>query len=208
MKSERLTSKEEKILGFIRQYIRTKGIPPTLREIMLYFRYKAIGTVQDHMASLQKKGVIMREKGKARSIRISESGEKGETFTSVPVLGQIAAGYPVLSEENIMGYVPVMSGKPDSSSLFALRVSGDSMVEAGIYDGDIAIIESKSTACNKDIVVAWIDGETTLKEFRKQKDGEILLVPHNSQMSVITLTESQGSDVRILGKMVGLHRKY
>lgn len=206
MKDHKLTAKEQKILEFIQNHVDEKGMPPTLREIMAHFGYKAIGTVQDHMSSLERKGVLIREKGKARSIRLMGTSN-AKSFMSVPVLGQIAAGFPVLSEENIMGHVPVMEEKAAQKELFAVKVSGESMIEAGIFDGDTAIIEKRETAVDGDIVAIWVDGETTLKEFRKETDT-LILIPRNNTMPSIKYTKDKVSEIKILGKMVGLYRKY
>jgi repressor LexA len=209
MKKIPLTSTEEKILAFIREQSHIKGAPPTLREIQEYFGYRAIGTVQDHIASLERKGALTRQRRRARGLQIVEDTPSVTgIFTAVPVLGRIAAGLPVAAEENIMGYVPVLSDDIRSGELFALKVSGDSMIEAGIFDGDTAVIEKQETAVNGDIVAVWVDGETTLKEFRRDSSGTILLVPRNSAMKPISLQEGRVSDIRILGRMAGLYRKY
>jgi len=204
-----LTSREKDILEFIIKRISGTGLSPTLREIMLHFGYKAIGTVQDHIASLEKKGFIVKEKRKARSIQPSDRFHiLRRSFISVPVLGRIAAGRPVASEENIMGYVPVDFPGREGMDYFALTVSGSSMIEAGIFEGDKAIFEKTSTAKNGDIVAVWVDGETTLKEFRANVEGKILLIPKNKDMKPIEYDGYRESEIVIMGKMVALYRKY
>ncbi|MCK5707944.1 MAG: repressor LexA [Candidatus Aureabacteria bacterium] len=208
MKQIDLTKIEGKILEYIKEHILITGIPPTLREIQKKFSYKAIGTVQDHIASLIRKGAVLREKGKARSIQPAETVTSHKRIKRIPILGQIAAGFPVLSEENIMGYVPMFSEGAYGKEIFALIVKGTSMVEAGIFDGDTAIIEKGPIAENGDIVAVSINDEVTLKEFKKDPTGAVNLIPRNSDMLPMVYSKNQNVDMKIIGKMVGLYRKY
>ncbi len=203
-----LTEKERKLLFFIREHIRKKGIPPSMREIMKKFGYSSIGTVQSYIYSLEKKGAIKRDKGKARALRITEKESlvKSE-FIDIPVIGAIAAGYPVFSDENEIEHIEVPEAGLDGKNVFALKVSGESMVDAGIYDGDIAVIEKTSSIKNGDIAAVLIDGEVTLKVYKKVSHDEILLIPKNSEMKPITIRKGE-KEAKILGKMKGLYRKY
>ena len=200
-----ITDRQKEVLTFISSYTEENSYPPTVRDISNHFGI-SLRAVQDHILALQKKGFLSQSQKKARSIRVlSDCREKEpETFIGkVPVLGTVAAGKPLLSEENLDGYVNltepfVRPGK----SYFALRVRGQSMINAGILDGDLAVVEQASTAQDGQIIVAVIDDAITLKRYYKES-GRIRLQPENPQFQAIYCT-----DVRIVGILSNIVRTY
>ncbi len=207
---EKLGAKEQLIYDYIRENIRTKGYSPSIRDICTALNIKSTSTVHICLDRLEKKGYIHKEDGKSRTVRIDglnavadESGE-GADGLSVPILGKVTAGEPILAVENYEGYIryPVGVRPMPEGELFALRVSGTSMIEAGILDGDIVIVERTATAENGDIVVALIDDEATVKTFYKE-DGHFRLQPENRAMLPIIVTS-----LMILGKVVTSIRYY
>ncbi|WP_262395599.1 transcriptional repressor LexA [Youxingia wuxianensis] len=190
-----LSKKEELILEVIRSFI-DRGVPPTVREICSQLGIKSTSTVHRYLGQLQEKGYITKDENLNRSIRLTE----GE-MTRVPVVGLVTAGSPILAVEQIEQYIPVKT-RGDGKDLFALHVRGESMIGAGILDGDIIIARRTSTAENGEIVVAMIDDEATVKRFYKEK-GRYRLQPENDTMSPI-YTDT----VAILGKVVSLYREY
>lgn len=202
--SKLLTEKQQLILKFLKESILDSGYPPTVREIGDRFGITVKGAY-DHLKAIEKKGFIKTEQNKSRAIIILDSDDSHEPQSrgvSIPLLGRIAAGMPVLAEENIETYLSFpeeMFGKGD---FFALNVSGDSMIEGGIFDGDIAIIRKQNTANNGEIIAALIDDEATLKVFRK-KSNTVELKPMNPSYSPI-----ESRDVTILGRLAGVFRHY
>ena len=200
-----ITDRQKEVLTFISTYTEENSYPPTVRDISNHFGI-SLRAVQDHILALQKKGFLSQSQKKARSIRVlSDCREKEpETYIGkVPVLGTVAAGKPLLSEENLDGYVNltepfVRPGK----SYFALRVRGQSMINAGILDGDLAVVEQSSTAQDGQIIVAVIDDAITLKRYYKEA-GRIRLQPENPQFQAIYCT-----DVRIVGILSNIVRTY
>jgi repressor LexA len=200
-----ITDRQKEVLNYISAYTEENSYPPTVRDISDHFGI-SLRAVQDHILALQKKGFLSQSQKKARSIRVlSDCREKEpETFIGkVPVLGTVAAGKPLLSEENLDGYVNltepfVRPGK----SYFALRVRGQSMINAGILDGDLAVVEQASTAQDGQIIVAVIDDAITLKRYYKEA-GRIRLQPENPQFQAIYCT-----DVRIVGILSNIVRTY
>ena len=193
---QELSNKESAVLQLIRHSI-DNGIVPSVREICAQLGIKSTSTVHRCLTSLQEKGYIIREDNLNRSIRLPQ----GEEVTRVPVLGVVTAGNPILAVETIEEYIPVpIRGNP--KELFALRVRGESMINAGILDGDLIIARQTPTADNGDIVVALIDDEATVKRFYKE-NGHYRLQPENDTMEPIYTDH-----VRILGKVVALHRTY
>jgi repressor LexA len=200
-----ITDRQKEVLTFISTYTEENSYPPTVRDISNHFGI-SLRAVQDHILALQKKGFLSQSQKKARSIRVlSDCREKEpETFIGkVPLLGTVAAGKPLLSEENLDGYVNltepfVRPGK----SYFALRVRGQSMINAGILDGDLAVVEQASTAQDGQIIVAVIDDAITLKRYYKEA-GRIRLQPENPQFQAIYCT-----DVRIVGILSNIVRTY
>ena len=200
-----ITDRQKEVLNYISAYTEENSYPPTVRDISEHFGI-SLRAVQDYILALQKKGFLSQSQKKARSIRVlSDCREKEpETFIGkVPVLGTVAAGKPLLSEENLDGYVNltepfVRPGK----SYFALRVRGQSMINAGILDGDLAVVEQASTAQDGQIIVAVIDDAITLKRYYKES-GRIRLQPENPQFQAIYCT-----DVRIVGILSNIVRTY
>ncbi|GBF49601.1 LexA repressor [Leptospira ryugenii] len=199
-----LTEKQEQVLLFITESVREKGFPPTIREIGDQFGITAKGAY-DHLKAIEKKGYIRTSKNQSRAIELLK-GTQDEALlvraSGIPLLGQVAAGSPILAEENIEEYLAVPDDLASKPGTFALRVKGDSMVEAGISDGDIAIIQKKDTAKNGEIVVALLDNEATLKVFYKEAD-HIRLEPRNSKLKPIKTKKAS-----IVGKLIGLYRIY
>ena len=198
-----LTARQKAIYDFLLKTIREKGFAPSIPEIGRQFKIASTNGVSDHLKALEKKGYIRRV-GK-RAIEVVNA--LGKTVLSatrdVPVLGRVPAGKPLFSEENIEGILSI----PDdmgSGKLFALQVKGDSMIGAGILDGDKVIVKQQGTAENGEIVCAMINGEATLKRFFK-KDGVITLKAENDKYAPITVSEGE---LRIAGRVVGLLRKF
>jgi repressor LexA len=200
-----ITDRQKEVLTYISTYTEENSYPPTVRDISEHFGI-SLRAVQDHILALQKKGFLSQSQKKARSIRVlSDMRDKEpQTYISkVPLLGTVAAGKPLLSEENLDGYVNltepfVRPGK----SYFALRVRGQSMVNAGILDGDLAVVEQSSTAIDGQIIVAVIDDAITLKRYYKES-GRIRLQPENPDFQAIYCT-----DVRIVGILSNIVRTY
>ena len=208
---EKLTDREKDILAYIAKIVNEKGYSPSVRDIKAALSIRSTSTVHTCLDRLEKKGYIHKENGKSRTLRIDgvspangDSESEDTPFGSVPILGKVTAGQPILAVENYEGFVQYPSGVcalPDND-LFALRVSGSSMIEAGILDGDIVIVEKTPTANNGDIVVALIDDEATVKRFYKE-DGHFRLQPENRTMLPIIVTS-----LMILGKVVTSIRYY
>lgn len=193
---------QKRIYEFIKSYVNEKSYPPSVREICAAVGLSSTSTVHGHLARLEKKGLIKRDPTKPRTIEIVEKDAKKEMI-NIPVLGTITAGLPILAEENIEDIFPLpIEHVRSNKELFMLHVKGDSMIEAGIHNGDLAVIEKDNYAENGTIVVALIDNEATLKRFFKEKD-HIRLQPENSTMSPIIV-----DSCTILGKLVGLYREY
>jgi repressor LexA len=199
-----LTEKQESVLQFITEIVREKGFPPTIREIGDQFGITAKGAY-DHLKAIEKKGYIRTSKNQSRAIELLKGASEEALVvraSGIPLLGQVAAGSPILAEENIEEYIAVPDDLATKPGTFALRVRGDSMIEAGISDGDIAIIQKKETARNGEIVVDLLENEATLKVFFKEAD-HIRLEPRNSKLKPI-----KAKKVHILGKLIGLYRIY
>ncbi|MCI7397593.1 MAG: transcriptional repressor LexA [Spirochaetia bacterium] len=200
-----LTERQKEVLEFIARFSEENGYPPTVREIGENFGI-SLRAVQDHIAACQKKGYLSQCQKRSRSFRVIKGDNFSESkafVTKVPKLGTIAAGKPLLSEENLDGYVTIAEPfvKP-GKTYFALNVRGASMVNAGILEGDLAIIEQTEMAAEGQIVVAVVDNAITLKRFYKEQD-RIRLQPENPDFQPI-----YASDVKIAGIMVGLVRTY
>lgn len=203
-----LDEKEQLIFDYIKDNIRKNGYSPSIRDIRTALDIKSTSTVHTYLERLEKKGYIQKENGKSRTLRVEgltlEEMEPDENSNRIPLIGRVTAGQPILAVENYDGYIQYPAGlrkKPDAD-LFALRVSGVSMIEAGILDGDIVIIEKTSTAENGDIVVALIDDEATVKTFYKE-DGHFRLQPENRTMLPIIV-----NSLMILGRVVSCIRFY
>lgn len=208
-----LKDREQKILDFIRNQIKMKGYPPTVREICTELEIKSTSTVHNDIASLMKQGYIMKDPAKPRALKLVDMGdEKADevpvqhaSVVDVPLIGRIAAGTPILAEQNIEDSFPVPERFVGEGTNFMLTVKGESMIEAGIMDGDYILVEKQNSVRNGDIVVAMIDGfesEATVKTFYREGD-HVRLQPENSTMSPIIV-----KDVRILGKVKGVFRYF
>jgi len=198
-----LTDRQKAIYDFLLKTIREKGFAPSIHEIGRQFKIASTNGVSDHLKALEKKGYIRRVGKRAIEI-VNALGKTALIATrEVPILGKVAAGKPLLSEENIEGVITI----PDdmgSGKTFALQVKGDSMIGAGILDGDRVIVKQQGTAENGEIVCAVINGEATLKRFFK-KDGVITLKAENEKYAPIVVSEGE---FRIAGRIVGLLRKF
>ena len=203
---EKLTNQQEKMLDKIKLYIVKHGYSPTVRELCQEMNLSSTATVQVHLNNLEKKGYIRKEESKNRTIEILVDNEyeiKNKLITEVPLLGKITAGNPIEAIERPDEYFSLPSYLiPKNKEVFTLLVSGESMINAGILDGDIVIVERKNTANNGEIVVAMTDeNEVTLKTFYKEKD-HFRLQPENDTMEPFIM-----NNVTILGKAIGLYRK-
>ena len=198
-----LTSRQKEIYDFLLKTIREKGFAPSIHEIGRRFKIASTNGVSDHLKALEKKGYIRRVGKRALEV-VNTLGKSALTVTrEVPVLGRVPAGKPFLSEENIEGTIALPEDMAGEKT-FALQVKGDSMIGAGIMDGDRVIVKQQATAENGDIVCAVIDGEATLKRFFK-KDGTITLKAENEKYAPITVS---AGDFRIAGRVIGLLRKF
>ena len=198
-----LTSRQKEIYDFLLRTIREKGYAPSIPEIGAKFKIVSTNGVSDHLKALAKKGYIRRVGKRAIEVLSSLGKPMLMAVREIPILGRVSAGKPFLSEENIEGLLTI-SNDIASGKLFALQVKGDSMIDAGILDGDRVIVKQQGTAENGEIVCALIEGEATLKRFYK-KNGVITLKAENEKYAPITV--SQG-EFRIVGKVVGLMRKF
>ncbi len=197
----RLGEKDYRILEFIKHQLKARGFPPTVREICLEIGLSSPATVHARLKKLEEHGLIIKEGAKNRSIKIVEDGSEKESFSEIPVLGKITAGVPITAVENIEGTFSVPDSIKKGEELFGLKVSGESMINAGILDGDLIVVRKQSTAEQGDIVAALVDWENaTVKTFYK-KDGHFVLKPENDSMEPII-----SDNVEILGKVVGVWR--
>ncbi len=200
-----LTEKQSSILEYIESYISGQGYPPTIREIGEQFSITAKGAY-DHLKAIEKKGYIKCEKNRSRAIELLKSSSGSAPLdaagvVNIPLLGRVAAGMPIVAEENIEEYLAFPRVMVPENGVFALRVAGDSMKDAGIFDGDIAVIQKQETARDGEIVVALIEDEATLKYFHREKK-RIRLQPANKAYKPI-----YASEPAILGKLVGIYRQ-
>ncbi len=201
-----LKPKEQRVLDYLKDKIAKQGYAPSVREICADLNIKSTSTAHMYIERLANKGYIERENGKSRTIIFPQDKEKENTPShnyKVPILGQVAAGTPILTAENFDGYVAFSTERMyDEDSLFALKIKGQSMVNVGIMDGDLVVVEKRSYADNGEIVVAMIDDEATVKRFFKE-NGVYRLQPENNTMEPIIADE-----VSILGKVVADIRFY
>jgi repressor LexA len=197
-----LTKRQNEVLNFIKGFIASNKYPPTMREIASYFKITANGAY-DHVKALEKKGKIHCDENRSRAIGIIKEEGNAEEIIDVPLLGNVAAGLPLLTEENFDGYIKIAASNLSRGTHFALIVKGDSMQDIGIMDGDTAIMLHKQTAENGDIIVAMVNDEAvTLKRFFKEKN-RIKLKAENPVYPPI-----YSQNVRILGKLQYLIRTY
>lgn len=195
--------KQKEVYEFLKQYTESKGYPPSVREICEAVELRSTSTVHGHLKRLEKKGLIKRDPTKPRALEIAEFSSIRKELIDIPIVGNVTAGMPILATENIEDFfsLPMNYVKHDRD-LFILKVKGQSMMDAGILDGDYAIIEKDATAENGEIVVALIEDEATIKTFYKE-NNHIRLQPENKTMDPIIVNECT-----ILGKLVGVYRSY
>ena len=201
---KKLTEKQQHILNFLKSEIRQNGYPPTVREICNAVGLSSTSTVHAHLASLERKGYIRRSPAKNRSTEILEEDFYSSTreLVNVPIVGQVAAGLPILAEENIEDTFPIPIDYVKNDTCFMLHVKGESMIDAGIFDGDLVLVRQQQTAVDNDIVIALLDDTATVKRFNM--DGEnIKLSPANTSFKPIVVPTCD-----ILGKVIGLYRRY
>ena len=193
-----LTDKQKRVYDFLLRYIDENGYPPTVRDVCAALHYGSTATVQNYLDSLERKGYIERGGQKNRSITITAKREFSEF---VPDIGVVTAGQPITAIENIDGYFPLQKGYFEGDTHFILSVRGESMIDAGIYDGDKIIVNEASACRNGDIIVALVEDEATVKRYYRE-NGHVRLQPENTSMEPIIVP-----DIQVLGKVVGLFRK-
>ena len=198
----RITKKQTEILEYIKSQILNKGYPPSVRDICTAVNLKSTSSVHAHLETLEKNGYIRRDPTKPRAIEIIDDNFNltRREVVNVPLIGQVAAGQPLLAVENITSYFPIPAEFIPKEEVFMLNVKGESMVNAGIYDGDQIIVKQQSTASNGEIVVALVDDSATVKRFYKE-NGHIRLQPENDFMEPIIVDSCE-----INGKVIGLIR--
>lgn len=199
-----LTDREREIYNYILNAIKNEGYSPSVRDICNALNMKSTSTVHTYLERLERKGMIQKESGKSRTLRIENEGIHSSSTVRVPILGKVAAGMPILAVENYEGYIdfPRPSSNVTSNDMFALRIQGDSMIEAGILDGDLIIVEKRTTAEDGEIIVALVDDEATVKTFYREADC-FRLQPENRTMEPIYVRE-----LLVLGKVVASMRFY
>lgn len=191
---------QKRILEFIRSEIEERGYPPSVREICASVGLKSTSTVHSHLIALEKQGLLRRDPTKPRAIEVLDNSvSHGRT---IPLVGKVTAGKPILAIENIEDYLTLPAGMQGNEGLFCLRVQGESMIEAGILDGDIIVLRQQATAENGEIVVAMIDDEATVKRIYYEP-GRVRLQPENSHMDPIFAPSAQ-----VLGKVIALYRQF
>ena len=191
---------QQRILDFIKSEIELKGYPPSVREICAAVGLKSTSTVHAHLNSLEKQGLIRRDSTKPRALEVLDgSHQRGR---SVPLIGRVTAGQPILAIENIEDYLVLPQSMLGGDDIFCLRVQGESMIEAGILDGDIVVLRQQDTAENGEIVVALVDDEATLKRIFYE-DDRVRLQPENAAMAPI-----YADTVTVLGKLIALFRQF
>ena len=199
----KLTKRQQEIFDFIQRYASKYGYPPTVREIGKAVGLASSSTVHAHLANLQKSGLLRRNPAKPRAIElmIDKAKKAISSEEGLPLVGQVAAGQPVLAEENIEEYLQVPSVAGGDEGEYVLRVAGESMRDAGILAGDYVVVRRQETAQDGDVVVALVGEDATVKRFFKERD-HIRLQPENPEMEPI-----RSADVRVLGKVVGVFRR-
>ncbi|MEG1457795.1 MAG: transcriptional repressor LexA [Acetivibrio sp.] len=200
----KISIKQKEILEYIKNEILSKGYPPAVREICEAVHLKSTSSVHSHLETLEKNGYLRRDPTKPRAIEIVDDGFNmtRREMVNIPIIGTVTAGQPILAVENIEGYFPLLSEDVPKGEAFMLKVKGESMINAGILDGDRILIERQSTARNGDMVVALINDSVTVKTFYKE-NGHFRLQPENDTMEPIIVGE-----LEILGKVRGLFRRY
>lgn len=202
MAQGKISKKQQEILEYIKTQILERGFPPAVREICEAVNLKSTSSVHSHLETLEKNGYIRRDPTKPRAIEILDDtfNLTRREMVNVPIIGQVAAGQPILAQEHIEDYFPIPVERMPNKQTFLLRVKGESMINAGILDGDLVLVEETKTASNGEMVVALIEDGATVKTFYKE-DGIIRLQPENDYMDPIFV-----SKVSILGKVIGVMR--
>ncbi|NLC67412.1 MAG: transcriptional repressor LexA [Clostridiaceae bacterium] len=215
---DNITDNQRKILEFINKEVKEKGYPPSVREICRAVGFKSTSTVHAYLQRLKKAGYIQKDPLKTRAIKIignsneiagfkdNEAFSYDKKIVGIPVVGKVTAGQPILAVENIEDYFPLPEDMVQDNELFALKVKGNSMINAGILDGDLVIVRQQNWAENRDIVVALINDEATVKTYYREK-GFIRLQPENPSMEPIII-KANTSSVAILGKVIGVFRRF
>ncbi|GBD90892.1 lexA repressor [bacterium BMS3Abin04] len=206
----KLTNRQLHILNFIQKFVEENHYPPTYRQIGKEFNIASTFGVKRHIDALVKKGYLKIASKSSRSIALVKNSnnisQESNASITIPIIGRVAAGYPVLAEENIEGTFTIDTSLIKSkNNIFALKTRGDSMIGAGILDGDLVLVNSQKYAKNGDIVVALIGDESTLKTY-ESKNGKTYLVPANKNYPVLDMTNKQ--DFSIIGKIIGVYRNY
>ncbi|MDE6904239.1 MAG: transcriptional repressor LexA [Lachnospiraceae bacterium] len=201
----KISQKQKEILEYIKQEILNKGYPPAVREICEAVHLKSTSSVHSHLETLEKNGYIRRDPTKPRAIEIMD-----DTFNltrrevvNVPMVGRVAAGEPILASENVESYFPIPTEFMPNEKTFMLKVKGESMINAGIFDGDNILVKQQSTASNGDMVVALVEDSATVKTYYKE-DGHYRLQPENDTMEPIIVVDKD--QLEILGKVFGVFR--
>ena len=202
MGSGKISPKQQEILDYIKSQILERGFPPAVRDICDAVHLKSTSSVHSHLETLEKNGFIRRDPTKPRAIEILDDSFNftRREMVNVPMIGRVAAGEPILAEQNIENYFPIPMEFMPNNQTFMLKVKGESMINAGIFDGDLVLVEQCQTARNGEMVVALIEDGATVNTFYKEKDA-IRLQPENDSMDPIIVT-----DVKILGKVIGVFR--
>lgn len=201
-----LTARQREALDFITYCLDERGYPPTLREIGEHMGIRSTNGVNDHLKALERKGYLVREELKSRALRPIDMDD---AKVSIPILGNVAAGQPILAQEQVSDRVTIdrfFIGKMPSTEVFGLVIKGDSMIDDGIYDGDYIFVRKQTTAENGEVVVVMIDGEATCKRIYHEVD-RVRLQPANASMSPMYVHRSEFRSIDILGKVVGVYRR-
>lgn len=202
MAQGKISAKQQEILEYIKSQILERGFPPAVRDICEAVHLKSTSSVHSHLETLEKNGYIRRDPTKPRAIEILDDSFNftRREMVNVPIVGRVAAGEPILAEQNIENYFPIAMEYMPNQQTFMLKVRGESMINAGILDGDMVLVEQRKTAHNGEIIVALIEDGATVKTFYKE-EGVIRLQPENDFMDPIIVR-----DVQILGKVIGVFR--
>ena len=202
MATGKISEKQREILEYIKQEILQRGYPPAVREICEAVNLKSTSSVHSHLETLEKNGFIRRDPTKPRAIEILDDDFNltRREVVNVPVVGQVAAGEPILAEQNIQDYFPIPVEYMPNAETFMLKVKGESMINAGIFNGDTVLVQRQSDARNGDMVVALVDDSATVKTFYKE-DGHFRLQPENDTMDPIIVDHCE-----VLGKVFGVFR--
>ena len=215
--NEPLTERQEKILSFIKKSILDQGYPPTIREIGEHFGIRSTNGVNDHLKALERKGYLLRGELKSRALSVIQGGKVAKRELSavtsgqvieIPVVGKVAAGAPILAQENITDHVRIdsMLVSESGKKVFALRVTGDSMIGDGIFDGDYIFVRKQLQASPGEIVVAMIEDEATVKRFYPEAD-RVRFQPSNPRLKPIYVNREDFRETQIIGLVVGVYRK-